>query len=108
MFSRRVVPFHTRCIGTSRILAQVAPLTPLFATLTSQLQLSDSLDFEALYFYILAQLLHVSSLFITLTKNTRGGGTLHALFSALPRYLLTLFHSSTYTHFSVSSEAPCI
>ena len=108
MFSRRVVPFHSSGTGTSRIPTQVAPLTPLFATLTSQLQLSDSLDFEALYFDILAQLLRVSPLFITLAKNTRGGGILRALFIAPPRYLLTPFHPSTYTHFSVSSEEPCI
>src|SRR6185437_1991530 len=108
MFSRHAVPFKPRGTRTSRVPAQVAPLTPLFATLTGQSQLSHSLDFKTLYFDILAQLSRVNLLFATLTKNTRRGGY-SAPIPHLPlRYLLTLFLPSTYTHFSFSYEEPCI
>ena len=108
MFSRHVVPFKSRGTRTSRIPAQVAPLTPLFAALTRQSQLSHSLDFETLYFDILAQLSRVNPLFATLTKNTRGGGYSAPIPHPPLRYLLTLFLPSTYTHFAFSYEELCI
>jgi hypothetical protein len=46
-------------------------------------------------------------LFATLTKNTRGGVYLSVFPDRILRYLLTPFLSSTYTHFSVSSEDSC-
>src|SRR5579859_3101949 len=100
MSSRRAVLSKPRGTRTPGIPAQVASLTSLFATLTRQSQLSDSLDFETLYFDTLAQLSPVSPLSATLTRNTGGRGTPHTSLLATRRYLLTLFLPSTYTHFS--------
>ncbi len=108
MSPRHVVLSKPRGINPSRFLPAIAFVNPLFATLARPpLRMSKHATLTLLL-ATLTRIAFVTPLFATLTKNTRGGGTLHSLLVSPLRYLLTLFLSSTYTHFSFSYEEPCI
>src|SRR5690242_12194703 len=108
MSSRHVVLSKPRGINPSPFFLAIASVTPLIATLARRPLRISKRTTLALLFAALTRTSPVSPLLATLTKNIRGGGTLHTLlFSPLP-ILLTLFLSSTYTHFSFSYEEPCI
>ena len=94
---------YRRALSPSSHLAA----SPLFATLTGEsLTVSKHATLTPL-FAALTKTSRVSPLFATLTENTGGGVYLSLLPDSIQRYLLTPFLSSTYTHFSVSSEDSC-
>ena len=106
--SRHEVLSNSRGISSSPFFAGFAPLTPFLATLARHTLTTSKHGTLTLLLATLTRIALVTPLFATLTKNTRGGCTPYTVLVSPLRYLLTLFLSSTYTHFSFSYEEPCI